>query len=619
MKFLLLCLGYTISLLIFQAGFLLKRKEIHIRSTCRDAPTGSNNCWMKPQYNKVILMIVDALRHDFILPQSDTNIAPYLNQMKFAASLANSSILSSIIADPPTTTLQRLKGITTGTLPTFIDVSDNFSPNANINEDNIIDQLISKGLNATLIGDDTWVSLYPDRFHRSYPMSSFDVHDLHGVDDGILKVLPEELARTDTQFLILHFLGVDHCGHRYGPDHPEMAKKLRQMDTTIEYIVKRMRQDELLVVMGDHGMTTTGDHGGEAFAEITAGLLIHSPSTAFQTPTLPPRQIDLLPSLSLLLGLPIPFSNLGNVIPELFPVELQRKLAVQLNYEQVIRFARTYSSSNALSLSEFSLFDDRDLDENDQLKTLQRIQQALRAAWTQFDTTIIIVGLVSIAECILYNLSDEPSSFTQWIVRSGLLLLQFSAFFGGSENPSVPLLLGTLVILSIFHLLRIIKLATLIRSRSKMMTNLLFTILPCLCFFSNSFIVRETDVLRFFLQTLVILSLAIKTSSWKKKLGGGKMNVKILRQLVFSDEALIPILMIALLRLAPFFHRCREEEINCVQYFPTILSASLPGDIRVMRLLLSIFSSSTLSYLIGQRAHWLLGNFFGDTISTKKI
>jgi len=30
--------------------------------------------------------------------------------------------------------------------------------------------------------------------------------------------------------LIAHFLGVDHCGHKHGPDHPEMAKKLTQMN-----------------------------------------------------------------------------------------------------------------------------------------------------------------------------------------------------------------------------------------------------------------------------------------------------------------------------------------------------------------------------------------------------
>lgn len=44
------------------------------------------------------------------------------------------------VADAPTTTLQRLKGITTGSLPTFIDVGSNFAT-SEINEDNFIDQV----------------------------------------------------------------------------------------------------------------------------------------------------------------------------------------------------------------------------------------------------------------------------------------------------------------------------------------------------------------------------------------------------------------------------------------------------------------------------------------------
>lgn len=46
------------------------------------------------------------------------------------------------VADAPTTTLQRLKGITTGSLPTFIDVGSNFAT-SEINEDNFIDQVQS--------------------------------------------------------------------------------------------------------------------------------------------------------------------------------------------------------------------------------------------------------------------------------------------------------------------------------------------------------------------------------------------------------------------------------------------------------------------------------------------
>lgn len=38
---------------------------------------------------------------------------------------------------------------------------------------------------------------------------------------------------SDWDVLVAHFLGVDHCGHRFGPDHPAMADKLTQMDGVI--------------------------------------------------------------------------------------------------------------------------------------------------------------------------------------------------------------------------------------------------------------------------------------------------------------------------------------------------------------------------------------------------
>lgn len=39
------------------------------------------------------------------------------------------------------------------------------------------------------MGDDTWESLFPKSFHRSLPFPSFNVKDLHTVDDGILQHL----------------------------------------------------------------------------------------------------------------------------------------------------------------------------------------------------------------------------------------------------------------------------------------------------------------------------------------------------------------------------------------------------------------------------------------------
>lgn len=39
------------------------------------------------------------------------------------------------------------------------------------------------------MGDDTWDGLFPKMFSRSYFFPSFNVKDLHTVDDGILQHL----------------------------------------------------------------------------------------------------------------------------------------------------------------------------------------------------------------------------------------------------------------------------------------------------------------------------------------------------------------------------------------------------------------------------------------------
>jgi len=57
-------------------------------------------------------------------------------------------------------------GLTTGSLPTFIDAGSNFA-GAAIDEDNIIDQMLQRpARNIVFMGDDTWTSLFPERFIR---------------------------------------------------------------------------------------------------------------------------------------------------------------------------------------------------------------------------------------------------------------------------------------------------------------------------------------------------------------------------------------------------------------------------------------------------------------------
>ena len=83
------------------------------------------------------------------------------------------------------------------------------------------------------MGDDTWEGLFPGTFNKSFPFPSFNVKDLHTVDNGVIQHLVPELQHGDWDVLIGHLLGIDHCGHKYGPNHKAMADKLTQMDQVI--------------------------------------------------------------------------------------------------------------------------------------------------------------------------------------------------------------------------------------------------------------------------------------------------------------------------------------------------------------------------------------------------
>ncbi|KAK7818150.1 nhp2-like protein 1, partial [Quercus suber] len=175
---------------------------------------------------------------DFVAPSTFFEESkPWMDKLKVIKRLASergsSARIFKAIADPPTTSLQRLKGLTTGGLPTFIDVGNSFGAPA-IVEDNFIHQLVQNGKRVVMMGDDTWTQLFPDHFKKSFPYPSFNVKDLHTVDNGCIDHLLPTLYEEDWDVLIAHFLGVDHAGHIFGVDSTPMIEKLEQYNAILE-------------------------------------------------------------------------------------------------------------------------------------------------------------------------------------------------------------------------------------------------------------------------------------------------------------------------------------------------------------------------------------------------
>lgn len=79
----------------------------------------------------------------------------------------------------PTITMPRVKAITTGSVPGFLDVILNFAESDTSStlaqQDTWLAQIKASGGQLVMYGDDTWIKLFPESFHRSDGTSSFFV------------------------------------------------------------------------------------------------------------------------------------------------------------------------------------------------------------------------------------------------------------------------------------------------------------------------------------------------------------------------------------------------------------------------------------------------------------
>lgn len=137
---------------LYTKGFLLTRLSLSEISTCAE---GDVTCTLPPSHKRVVLLVIDALRFDFVSPDPPSPASPYHhNVLTFPQELTyahpDRSFLFTSFADPPTTTLQRIKGITAGSLPTFIDMGSNFA-GYSILEDSVIGQLRAAGKRVSCI------------------------------------------------------------------------------------------------------------------------------------------------------------------------------------------------------------------------------------------------------------------------------------------------------------------------------------------------------------------------------------------------------------------------------------------------------------------------------------
>ncbi|CAI9299652.1 unnamed protein product [Lactuca saligna] len=474
--------------------------------------------------DRIVIIVLDALRIDFVAPSTFfEEKKPWMDKLqvlhKLASDPESAARIFKAIADPPTTSLQRLKGLTTGGLPTFIDIGNSFGAPA-IVEDNLIHQLVANGKRIVMMGDDTWTQLFPNHFNKSYPYPSFNVKDLDTVDNGCISHLVPTLYDDDWDVVIAHFLGVDHAGHIFGVDSAQMIEKLEQYNEQLEKVVEVLQsqsakgglhENTLLLVMGDHGQTINGDHGGGTPEEVETSIFAMS----LKKPPLPIpsefdassckldllgrkvcvssiQQLDFAATVSALLGIPFPYGSIGGVNPMLYGLvagtwkNLEEGLSQQkvkewmqnyakvlcVNSWQVKRYIDVYTASSVIG---FSIDDLKHVEEMyaKAVNTcfLSSVAELARTKFTEFNLRTMGIGFGILFMSIFVHLlfivkvdrvhkdvfapnETSPVSFAL-IVSCVLVAARACSFLSNSyileEGKMTSFLLGSLGVLSLRH------------------------------------------------------------------------------------------------------------------------------------------------------------------------
>ena len=461
------------------------------------------------------------------------------------------------------------------------------------------------------------MTVFPDILdhNMSIPFDSFNVEDLHTVDEGVISnLLPMVKDHSHTWGLAIgHGLGVDHAGHRVGPEHPVMKAKLEQMNEFLAELVEAIDEDTLLVLLGDHGMDRTGNHGGDSILETMSAVWIYSkgpalsqrstrfpssliPTTVFPGETVPHRsiqQIDLVPTISLLLGLPIPFNNLGSIIPEVFDRSTDKagvQEALELNANQIKKYLDTYRASpSGGELDEYwsqlseSWKETRSASAEDSVTALWKFSRlslsTCRTLWARFSLPLIGAGLVIIilgivaTYCAYRLLGDDTENSEERLGKA-----QSSTF----KACATGFMFGSMAYFPLQNLLEGVHVHHASLFGSALASTLTFTlscrptfrleqltsvpiipVLHALCFASNSFTIWEDRIVLFLSITSLVPAFLI----------GFTAPTPRLRTRILGFSAVFA----ACVRLMGMSTVCREEQHPyCTVMFYTSPTSSAP-------------------------------------------
>lgn len=287
---------------------------------------------------RVVFVLVDALRED-------TSLRPAV--MPFLAELRTRGAWATMHSRPPSYSAPGYTVLATGAWP---DISDGPALNLEYDEiptwtqDNLFSSAHRAGLKAAVSGYYWFEKLIPQ---ETVIASFYTAGEDAAADETVMAAALPWLRDGAYQLVLIHLDQVDYAGHHEGgPAEPGWDAAARRVDDHLRAIAALLdfSRDTLLVV-SDHGQIAAGGHGGHEAVALTEPFVLVGAGVK------PGRyrdvqQVDVAPTLAVLLGAAIPASAQGRVLFEMLalsPDATERVAAAQLT--QKGRLLTAYSAA----------------------------------------------------------------------------------------------------------------------------------------------------------------------------------------------------------------------------------------------------------------------------------
>lgn len=275
-----------------------------------------------PLAPEVVLVIVDGLRYDAIASM------PTLALLQRQGASARALVRPPSYSQPTWTTL------VTGAWPELNGSALLNAPDDAIRPiavDHIFAAAKRAGLTTALAGAPWWAKMVPQ-----------DVLDAHFFADSFFADGDQQSADAGLRFInnfhpnltLIYFGNVDETAHAAGGNSAAYREAVARVDNHLHDILQAINlRDSVLIVASDHGHIDRGGHGGNDPS------VVQTPFVAVGGPVLPGdygtiAQADVAPTISAILGAPLPRASQGIVRFEMLRADLPKRVEVEIDAAQ---------------------------------------------------------------------------------------------------------------------------------------------------------------------------------------------------------------------------------------------------------------------------------------------